>query len=253
MAVPHTQVPIATPKAAGGLVVSIARSEADVRACQALRYQVFAQEMGARLDNGRGELNQDDLDPHCIHLVVRDQGSGEVAATTRLLVERDARRVGRFYSESEFELAGVLALPGRRMEVGRTCVSATYRSGHAIALLWSGLAQLLVLHEVDFLMGCVSLPLAAGPQGVRDLVAGLDARHSLPAELGVRPRLPLPHGDSRSGELTVPGLLRSYLRMGARFSAEACWDPVFDVADLFVLLDRERITRRYARHFVVDP
>ena len=57
----------------------------------------------------------------------------------------------------------------------------------------------------------------------------------------------------RAGNETVadlPPLLKGYMRMGAVVCGEPSWDPDFNVADLFVLLNADRLSTRYLRHFV---
>ena len=44
-------------------------------------------------------------------------------------------------------------------------------------------------------------------------------------------------------------LLKAYMRLGAKICGEPCWDPDFQVADLFILLKRDELCPRYARHF----
>ena len=70
--------------------VSWARTEDDIRQAQALRYQVFAVEMGARMTayaRPREALDIDLFDPYCEHLLVRAQtecdtpGTGPVIGT----------------------------------------------------------------------------------------------------------------------------------------------------------------------------
>lgn len=47
----------------------------------------------------------------------------------------------------------------------------------------------------------------------------------------------------------LPPLLKAYLRLGAQVCGAPCWDPEFGVADVFILLKREDLCPRYARHF----
>ena len=65
----------------------------------------------------------------------------------------------------------------------------------------------------------------------------------------VRPRVrPTP---ARPGALSdVPSLLRGYLRLGAWVCGEPAYDPAFGVADLYVLLDVDRVNPRYLAHFL---
>jgi len=58
--------------------VSLAVDDAEIHEAQRLRYQVFAEEMGARLPHPETGLDRDLYDPYCDHLLVRDRNSGEV-------------------------------------------------------------------------------------------------------------------------------------------------------------------------------
>ena len=251
MAVSYNAVPIAPATAGGSLVVSLAAGDDEVRACQALRYRVFAVEMGARVDSAHLGLDIDAFDEHCMHLLVRDSATGEAVATTRLLLDRDARRAGMFYSETEFHLEPILALKARILEVGRTCIHPEYRNGAAIAVLWAGLARVVAMHEIDYLIGCASLPMSDEGGQALALFDRLVPQYLVPPALRVAPRLPVTATRPTVGAtVPVPPLLKAYLRLGAQVGGPPCWDPQFDVADLFILLDRDRLAQRYARHFL---
>lgn len=233
------------------LTVALARTEAEVRACQRLRYEVFGLELGARLASAASGLDRDRFDAHCRHLMVQDRNNGKVVATTRVLLHQDAAAAGGFYSETEFDLDGVLAQPGRFMEIGRTCIHAEQRSRAVLSLLWSGLARLVALHEIDYLIGCASLPMHGTGLQARALIERLAARYALPEVWNIQPLVPMPPAPAvlETG-MEVPPLLKGYLRLGARVSRAGCWDPDFDVVDLFVLLNRDNLEQRYARHFL---
>lgn len=47
----------------------------------------------------------------------------------------------------------------------------------------------------------------------------------------------------------MPPLLKAYMRLGAKICGEPCWDETFQVADVFILLKRDELCPRYARHF----
>ncbi|MFO1372377.1 MAG: GNAT family N-acyltransferase [Candidatus Competibacteraceae bacterium] len=232
------------------LSVELARSYEDMRAAQRLRYAIFAGEMGAKLHNHLPGLDHDHLDDYCQHLIVRDE-LGQVVGCTRILTAEAARRAGGFYSETEFDLAPVLALPGRFMEIGRTCVHPDYRNGATIGTLWSGLAAFIADQNIDYLIGCASIPLGEDGGAAQALYTELAQHHLVPEPLRVKPHLPLPRRDSVvRGIGAMPPLLKAYLRLGARIGGEPCLDSDFKVADIFILLSTQRIERRYARHFL---
>ena len=234
-----------------GLYVELAGSRAELREAQALRYRVFTEEFGAQLDGGDEQLDRDLYDDHCHHLLVRDRATGAVIGCTRILTDQEAPNTGGFYSASEFDLSNLHDLPGRVMEVGRTCVHPDYRGGATIAVLWSGVAGFIALHRFDYVIGCVSIGLGDGGVQAQALMQQLRDKLVEP-RYRVRPLLPLPaaQGEEVLRALTPPPLLKAYLRLGARVAGDACIDPLFNVADLFVLLDVAHMQPRYRRHFI---
>nr|WP_237251747.1 GNAT family N-acyltransferase [Thioalkalivibrio nitratireducens] len=236
------------------LVAEIAATPADVLASQQLRFSVFAQEMGARLASADQGIDRDRYDDFCQHLLVRDASTDEVVASTRILNSDDAPAAGGFYSQDEFALGRMNELPGRVMEVGRTCVHADYRTGRAINALWTGLAGFMTAHRFDFMMGCASIPLPQNDPSVHALLHQLYEKHLGPPEYRVVPRHPVPQLQWRAGTpADPPPLLKAYLRLGAWVCGEACHDPDFGVADVFILLDVRRVPDRYRRHFLRGP
>lgn len=230
------------------LSVSLAQTQEEILASLRLRYQVFAGEMGARLHCAEPGVDRDEFDAYCNHLIVKD--GGEVVASTRILTGSQAKKLGRFYSETEFDMGKIRALRGKIMEIGRTCVHPDYRGGAAISVLWNGLAQFMVANRFDYLIGCASIP--AMP-GLRQMVDGLAGKYLSDAKLRVTPRLEVPEavmGSTGQPATALPPLLKAYVRLGAQVCGEPCWDEDFQVADVFILLDRKVLDSRYARHFV---
>ncbi len=231
--------------------VKLAASETEVDQCLSLRFDVFAGELGASLKASKGNLDHDRFDDHCMHLMVVDNETQDLVATTRLLTSEKSEQAGGFYSETEFDLGGILARPGRLMEVGRTCIHPQNRNGIALSLLWHGIAQEVIGQQINFLMGCASIPLSGGDRYLESVMRQLRHQHFSKPELRVRPRVPVPRVKTNDYEdVILPTLLKAYLRQGAVVYGEPYWDAEFGVADVFVMLDCERITRRYMRHFV---
>ena len=234
------------------LYVDLAAGPQDVRAAQALRYRVFVQEMGARLKGGASGLDIDEFDPYCQHLLVRESGSGRVVGCTRVLTGENARRIGRFYSDGEFALDAIRGLPGRMLEVGRTCIAPECRQGSGIAVLWSGLAGLIRLHAIDYVFGCASVPLGEGDIQAAAIMNRVRREAMTASALRVTPRAPLlasPVSDQVL-DAPLPPLLKAYVRLGAKACGEPCRDPDFGVADVLMLLDVDELNPAYSRHFM---
>jgi len=232
--------------------VELAADAADVRAAQALRYQVFGEEMGAKLKGGEYGLDTDELDPYCQHLLVRESATARVVGCTRILTDEAARQIGRFYSEGEFDLDAIKALPGRVLEVGRTCIAPEYRQGAGIAVLWSGLAAFTNLHGFDYLFGCASLPLGEQDAQAAAIMNRLRRQALAAPERQVTPRMPLlaPPVSEQVLDAPLPPLVKAYVRLGAKVCGEPCRDPDFGVADVLMLLDMDELSPAYSRHFI---
>ncbi|MFZ2854878.1 MAG: GNAT family N-acyltransferase [Rhodocyclaceae bacterium] len=232
------------------LSVGLAQSEREILDAQKLRYRIFADELGAKLPNRTPGVDQDIYDAYCQHLVVRDENSGAVVGTYRILSPEKARKIGGYYSENEFDLTRLQHLRPRMVEIGRSCVHADYRSGATITLLWAGLAKYMLENRYDYLIGCASISMADGGHAAASLYNRLDANMS-PLEYRVFPRCPLPLDALRNDlPAELPPLIRGYLRAGAYVCGDPAWDPDFNTADLPILLPMSRLDQRYARHFM---
>jgi putative hemolysin len=240
----------------GRYAVLVASEPAEIRAAQRLRHAVFAGELGARLPTAAPGLDVDDLDQYCDHLIVRDERTGAVIGTYRMLPSHRAAAAGRLYSDGEFDLTVLAPLRPSIVEVGRSCVHPDHRNGSVINLMWSGIARYMLLSGHRWLAGCASVPLGDGGAGATAVWNYLRERHLAPAEYRVTPRNPWPVPAAGSaarrsaGRAALPPLLRGYLRLGAWVCGEPAHDPDFGVADLFVLLAMDRIDDRYLRHFL---
>jgi putative hemolysin len=232
------------------LVAQVTRETHEVIEAQRLRYEVFAEEMGARLPSAAGRLDVDRYDPHCAHLLVREGAGGRVVATARLLGGADALGAGGFYSQQEFDLTRVLTLPGRLLEVGRTCVARDRRDGATLSALWTALAREAVARGADHLIGCASVPFDPETESLAPLCAAMRG-HWAPESSRAYPRRPAPRdAEDPVRDAPLPPLLAAYLRLGAKIGGEPSWDPEFGVADFFVVVSVERLAARYARRFV---
>jgi putative hemolysin len=231
------------------LSVGLAQSEREILQAQKLRYRIFAGELGAKLPTRTAGVDQDIYDPFCEHLVVRDENSGAVVGTYRILSPENSRRIGNYYSENEFDLTRLQHLRPRMVEIGRSCVDPDYRTGATITLLWAGLAKYMLENNYDSLIGCASISMADGGHAAASLYSRLGSAMS-PLEYRVFPRCPLPLDALRNDlPAELPPLIKGYLRAGAYVCGDPAWDPDFNTADLPILMLMSRLNGRYARHF----
>jgi len=239
----------------GGVEVAWARHLDEVRQAQRLRFDVFASEMGARLQTALPGHDVDLFDDYCEHLLVRDMQSRQVIGTYRVLTPAQAQRVGSTYSDTEFDLTRLRGLRERMVELGRSCVHPDHRHGGVILALWGALADFMARNRLDTMIGCASIPMLHGGIVTGDVAASiwhqLRQTHLAPIEYHVLPRLPLPveYLDS-SMDVEPPALIKGYLRLGAKILGAPAWDPDFNTADLPMLMRLVDLPPRYRKHFL---
>ncbi len=235
-------------QSAGRYSLLLTAEPAVVDAAQRLRHRVFAGELGARLPHPF--LDRDRFDAHCDHLVVREDGSGEIVGTYRMLPPERAAAAGALYAESEFAIDALAPLRPSLVETGRSCVHPDHRNGAVIGLVWAGLARYMFLTGNRWLIGCASVPLTDGGGQAAHVWQQVQAKHLAPAERRVTPLNPWQPVEPV--KQAMPPLLRGYLRLGAQVCGPPSYDPDFDCADFLILLDVENLDQRYLRFFLGD-
>ncbi|MBE7939089.1 MULTISPECIES: GNAT family N-acyltransferase [Ramlibacter] len=232
-----------------------ARDAAEVQDAQRLRHQVFAQEMGAQLEDAGSGLDVDRFDAFCDHLLVRagPREAAVVVGTYRVLPPDAARRAGGFYTDTEFDLSALQALRPRALELGRSCVHPQWRSGAVILAMWSALAAYMQRHALETMIGCASIGIRDGGRNAAALWHALRGTHMAAPQWHVTPRRPLPlHRFSTDGAAppVAPPLVKGYLRCGARILGAPALDEAFGTADMPLLLHLATLSPRYRRHLL---
>ena len=231
--------------------VSVAATSAEIEEVLRLRWQVFVEEQGASPDaSSPFGIETDRFDAHCHHLAVRDLEAGLVVGTYRVLMADQAEHLGGFYTEQEFDLRGLTRHRRHIVEIGRSCVHPDYRSGVVIAMLWTGLAGLILGTDARFLIGCASISLRDGGREAASIYGKLAGEHMTRPEYRMTPRVPLQLDMMQPDEaVKPPPLIKGYLRAGAEIAGPPAVDVAFGTADLPMLLMLDRLAPRYARHF----
>ncbi|MFZ6845434.1 GNAT family N-acetyltransferase [Undibacterium sp. RuTC16W] len=232
------------------LSLSLASTAKEVKEVQRLRYKVFIEAMGLSALSNPDGLDKDEFDEHCDHLIVRDTKTLKVVGTYRILGPNAARHIGRYYSETEFDLSRLHNIRGSIAEAGRACIHPDYRSGAVIMLLWAGLAAYMRRERCSHLIGCASISLTDGGHNAAAIYRNFKEADFSPLEYRVTPLLPFPYEEmDATHDARIPPLLKGYLRAGAWVCGEPAWDPDFHCADLFVMLPLSNLDDRYAKHY----
>ncbi|WP_224364838.1 GNAT family N-acyltransferase [Hyalangium versicolor] len=241
-------------------VVKVANTHEEIRALQALRFQVFYDEMHAKADASKAELrlDMDVWDTVAEHLIVLqrlpDQKDKAMVVGTLRLVRRERLPEGMgFYTAQSFDLSPILSNFERVVEMGRFCVARHLRGGRVILMLWNQLTDFVNRHDIQAMFGCGSFH-GTNPQEHQAIFSELQRNHVAPEVF--RPRVSVPNhvplerfasgpeGGAPAPEL--PPLIRSYLRLGAYVSDSAIIDEQFNTCYVCILLvlDPERISKQ---------
>ena len=254
------------------LCVRLARNGQEIVTAQKLRYRVFYEELNAKPDlaSAQSRRDADRFDEFCDHLVVvhKAPGSeggqfsiddGEMVGTYRLLRQSVAEQNGGFYTQSEFDIAPLLAAKPdlKFLELGRSCVLKQYRTKPVVELLWQGIWNYVRQHELHVMLGCASLE--GADQKVHASTLDFLARNcAAPPEWRVR-AVPQHYiemksaagnvADAKAALKALPPLIKGYLRLGCYIGEGAVIDTQFNTIDVLIILPVSQINPRYFTHF----
>ncbi len=233
----------------------LAGSEAEMRAAQRLRYQVFVTELGGDgtlVDHDAG-VEADRFDPFFDHLLLVDhrrEKADQVVGVYRVMRADQAAEAGQFYSEDEYDL-GPLRNSGRTLlELGRSCVHPDYRGGTALMHLWNGLAAYIAAHGIEVMFGVASFH-GQDPAPLASPLSLLHHRHLAPDD--IRP-IARPKGyqamdliaaddlDRPAAIRAMPSLIKAYLRLGGFVGQGAFIDRAFNCIDVCLVMDVARMS-----------
>lgn len=257
----------------GSLEVRLARSVADIKKAQRLRYEVFYREMSAVPDARtlQKKRDEDEYDAICDHLLVIDKSverSGKrpwlrrskVVGTYRVLLQNVAEKNQGFYTQGEYDIAPLIARKRDKnyfMELGRSCVLKPYRNRRTVELLWQGLWTYVREHGVNAMLGCASFP-GIDPKEHALALSFLHHYARAPEEwlVSAHPDLkvdmnmmPKEQVNPKEALKVMPPLIKGYLRLGAYAGDGAVVDKQFGTTDVLIILPVSAIDTRYFSHF----
>lgn len=238
------------------LVLKMAETADDIRAAQRLRYDVFVEELGGQGDmvDHDARLERDEFDPFFDHMMLLDEDregglDDKIIGVYRLLRDDQMPKVGKYYTENEYDLT-VLKEGGRKLlELGRSCLHKDYRGGAAMYVLWNGLAEYVAKHGIDILFGTASFH-GTDIDALSAPLSLLHHRHLAPEDLRVRARKEHFQNmnlhaevdiDRRKAMLAVPALIKGYLRLGGYVGEGAYVDHAFNTTDVCLVMDTKRL------------
>ena len=230
----------------------LAETEADVRACQQLRYLAFVQERGL---GGGGALDEDEFDQRCRHVMVEEARSRKLVCCFRMMPLSGAD-ISQSYSAQYYELSRLESYPGRMVEMGRFCIHPAYRDPNILRAAWAAMSRFVEDEGVELLFGCSSFH-GTDAAAYMDAFALLKEQHLAPRRWLPRVKAPdvfryarklkLMRPDKKLALRCMPPLLRSYLVMGGWVSDHAVIDRELNTLHVFTGVEVKRVPKTRAR------
>ena len=247
--------------------VRLTRNKEERRQVRALRYAVFCEEEGASATEEQKNLREeyDSFDRFAEYMAVFHNG---VVVGCYRIIDRDAaEKMGRFYTEGEFNIAKIKKVRGNIAEMSRACVDVRYRDNALVMrLLWAGLSEYVLRRRVRVLFGVASWVgqkpgLSAhaisylyynrlAPARLRATVLSENFHESVNPALSRMNIMPKIFVDEEEALREMPPLIKGYLRVGADFGNGVFIDKEFNTYDVFVTLQTKNISSTYQKHFL---
>lgn len=239
-------------------ILKTAETPDEVHEALLLRHEVFYLEL-LRRPNLLG-LDVDRFDFDFDHLLIIEKEHMCVVGTYRL---NPSAFNHEFYSSTEFDLRNLIALPGHKVEIGRSCVHHGFRNSLVIAMLWRGLTEYVKASQSRYLFGCTSV-MTTDVEQIAAVYAKLQEGHFAGLDRVVVPKprcavknleryvrflQTLPPVDRPDPDKIIPPLMHAYLRAGAMVCGAPALDPAFGCADFLTLLDFGTMGEAYGKKF----
>ena len=247
--------------------VRLTKNKEERRQVRALRYAVFCEEEGAYATEEQKNLREeyDSFDRFAEYMAVLH--NGRVVGCYRIIDREAAEKMGRFYTESEYNIAKLKKVRGNIAEMSRACVDVNYRDNALVMrLLWAGLSEYVLRRKVRVLFGVASWVgqkpgLSAhaisylyynrlAPARLRATVLTENFHESIDPDLSRMNIMPEIFVDEEEALRQMPPLIKGYLRIGADFGKGVFVDKNFNTYDVFVTLQTKNISAAYQKHFL---
>ena len=233
--------------------VRLAGCDADLRAAQRLRFEVFNKELNEGLASAwENECDEDRFDNVCSHLLVEENATGMIVGTYRMRPGPLAASSGLgYYSAQEFDFAPFEPHRARILELGRACVHHAHRNQTVVGILWRGIAIFARSCGARFLVGCSSITSQSTAEGAA--MYHQLTKYLAPAEFRTvpMPGYEFPLTPTPGVTAKIPRLMAAYLMIGCRICGEPAIDREFKTIDFLTLMDIENVPPAVARKYLI--
>ena len=230
----------------------LARTSEDVKAAQALRFQVFNLELKEGLAQSYSTgLDADPFDAVCDHLLVEHLPSGQIVGTYRLQTGQTAAKNLGYYSAQEFDFSVYEPLRAELVELGRACVHADHRNIVVLGMLWKGIASYAQGLGARYLIGCSSIT-SQDPAVGASAYSELCRKYLVAPEWRTcpRPAYDCPLDAVAEETCKIPKLLRAYMNVCAKICGPPALDRQFSTIDFLTLVDLQNLSAQAKERFL---
>ena len=248
----------------GNLEVRLAENSLEIDAAQALRYNIFFEEMAAKptIEQKKSKRDIDQFDHYFDHILVIDHNKpgkiyDKVIGTYRLNGGNYKNKKNFFYTSGEYDLSKLIGFNGNILELGRSCVHENYRNGKTMQLLWAFIAQYVTKYNIEIMFGCASFP-GIDIQRHKLALSYLYNKYLAPNHIrpvAVKSRYIKMKDDNLDEKnfkkflSSIPPLIKGYIRLGAFVGDGAVIDFDFNTIDVCIVLPTKKVAARYMDHF----
>ena len=220
----------------------------EVKRVQTLRYKHLLREYNPELPEEG--IDVDGYDDVSDSILVIDQNNNEIAGTYRVATMQTING-GRFLTEDEYNIDELKEDKDGFIELGRAVVHPNYRNPLVIQLLFLGIYHYAIEHNCRYFIGLCSFH----GHNPSDYAHGfsmlkrdyLCTKYHLPACANGFSLSFLKDDeiDNARAKKEIPNLLRMYLNLGHKVSAEGSIDYKFNSCDVLIIMDSKEINMRY--------
>ena len=237
----------------GNILIKLAETPDEYIQIYKLRYQELLLEYDKE-KKVEDELDKDEYDDVCDHLIAVDINKDQVVGTYRLIKKSHLKSLKTFLTETEFNLEPIKKY--ELLEVGRAVVKEEYRDGVTIGMLWKGVIRYAVEEEIDIMIGTASFH-GIDPTIYKETLSYLYDNHLSPEEIrcfankdsSTELKLTSDY-DIVQAKKNMPPLIKGYLNLGATVGDGAYIDRDFNSVDVLIVLIIKDINPRYLKRYL---
>ena len=218
---------------------------------QRFRFKIFKDEFSTVFPDANQDMDTDEFDHVCDHLIVRQSIDHRIVGTYRLITPKAAQKIGSMYCDSLFDLSPINDLRESIIEIDRSCIDKQFRNGYTILLLWTEIYKFVKHSNYQYIMGCSSISLSDGGLLASKVHQQLIEMNRISDKVKIKAKHPVQLlNSSTCDDVSIPAILKGYLNVGASICSEPGIDPLFNTADYLTILKMTDMNPKYIKRFL---